>query len=105
MGTVLLSAGTPGKRYALPNATVHMHQPLSGAQGQASDIEIHAREALRMQDKMRQIFVTHTGQPYEKIARDTDRDYYLSAEEAKEYGLVDDVLNSSKEEDPALSTS
>lgn len=104
MGTVLLSAGTPGKRYALPNATVHMHQPLSGAQGQASDIEIHAREALRMQDKMRQIFVTHTGQPYEKIARDTDRDYYLSAEEAKEYGLVDDVLNSSKEEDAALST-
>ena len=93
MATVLLCAGTPGKRFSLPNSTIHMHQPISGAQGQASDIEIAAREILRMQDKMRQIISLHTGQPYEKVARDTDRDYYLSAEEAKEYGLVDDVLN------------
>ncbi len=94
MATVLLCAGASGKRYALPNATIHMHQPVSGAQGQASDIEIHAREALRLQDKMRQVISKHTGQPYEKVARDTDRDYYLSAEEAKEYGLIDDVLKS-----------
>jgi ATP-dependent Clp protease protease subunit len=105
MATVLLCSGKPGKRFALPNATVHMHQPISGAQGQASDIEIHARETLRMQDKMRQILSGHTGQPYEKIARDTDRDYYLSAEEAKEYGLVDDVLGASKEEAPAAAAS
>jgi len=92
MATVLLCAGTPGKRFALPNSTIHMHQPISGTQGQASDIEIHAREILRMQDKMRQIISLHTGQSYEKVARDTDRDHYLSAEEAKEYGLIDDVL-------------
>ena len=96
MATVLLCAGTPGKRYALPNSTIHMHQPMGGAQGQASDIEIAAREILRMQDKIRQILSEHTNQPYEKVARDTDRDYYLSAEQAKEYGLVDDVLLSGK---------
>lgn len=95
MATVLLCAGTRGKRYALPNSTIHMHQPISGAQGQASDIEIAAREILRMQDKMRQIISDNTGQPYEKIARDTDRDYYLSAEEAQEYGLVDGVMDDS----------
>jgi len=94
MGTVLLTVGTPGKRYALPNSTIHMHQPMGGAQGQASDIEIQARELLRMQDKIREILSQNTGQPYEKIARDTDRDYYLSAEQAKEYGLIDDVLAS-----------
>ena len=71
-----------------------MHQPMSGAQGQASDIEIHAREAIRLQDKMRQVISHHTGQPYEKVARDTDRDYFLTAEEAKEYGLVDEILES-----------
>jgi len=97
MGTVLLCAGTAGKRYALPNSTIHMHQPLSGVQGQASDIEIHAREILRMQDKMRNILSTHTGQPYDKIARDTDRDFFLNADEAKEYGLIDDVLDSATE--------
>lgn len=97
MATVLLCAGAPGKRSALPNATVHMHQPLSGVQGQASDMEIHAREAIRMQDKMRQIISTHTGQAYEKVARDTDRDYFLSAEDAKEYGLIDNVLVSQEE--------
>ena len=92
MATVLLSGGQKGKRYALPNATVHMHQPIGGAQGQASDIEIAAREILRMQDKIRTILANHTGQAYEKIARDTDRDYYLSAEQAAEYGIVDEVL-------------
>ena len=71
-----------------------MHQPLSGVQGQASDMEIHAREAIRMQDKMRQIISSHTGQSYEKVARDTDRDYFLSAEDAKEYGLIDEVFDS-----------
>ena len=92
MATVLLSGGQKGKRYALPNATVHMHQPIGGAQGQASDIEIAAREILRMQDKIRTILANHTNQAYEKIARDTDRDYYLSAEQAAEYGIVDEVL-------------
>ena len=94
MATVLLCAGTPGKRFALPNSTIHMHQPLSGAQGQASDIEIHAREALRNQDTVRKIISENTGKSYEDVARDSDRDYYLSAEDAKEYGLIDDVLTS-----------
>ena len=92
MATVLLCAGATGKRYALPNSTIHMHQPISGAQGQASDIDIAAREILRMQDKMRQIISDHSGQPYERVARDTDRDFYLTSEEAKEYGLIDEVL-------------
>ena len=92
MATVLLSGGHKGKRYALPNATVHMHQPMGGAQGQASDIEIAAREIIRMQDKIRQILSTHTGQSYDKVARDTDRDYYLAAEQALEYGIIDEVL-------------
>jgi len=92
MGTVLLCAGAKGKRYALPNATIHMHQPMGGAQGQASDIEIAAREILRMQDKIRQIISGHTGQDYERVARDTDRDYYLTPEGAREYGIVDEVL-------------
>ncbi|MCH8848704.1 MAG: ATP-dependent Clp endopeptidase proteolytic subunit ClpP [Chloroflexi bacterium] len=95
MGTVLLCAGAKGKRFALPNSTIHMHQAMGGAQGQATDIEIAAREILRMQDKIRTILATHTGQTYEKIARDTDRDYYLAAEDAKEYGLVDEILGSS----------
>ena len=95
MGTVLLCAGAPGKRFALPNSTIHMHQAMGGASGQATDIEIAAREILRMQDKIRTILSTHTGQTYEKIARDTDRDYYLAAEDAKEYGLVDEILGSS----------
>lgn len=93
MGTVLLCAGAPGKRYALPNATVHMHQPMGGAQGQATDIEIAAREILRMQDKIRQIISQHSSQPYERVARDTDRDYYLTPEQAQEYGIVDEVLS------------
>jgi ATP-dependent Clp protease protease subunit len=97
MGTILLSGGAAGKRFALPNSTVHMHQALGGAQGQASDIEIAAREILRMQDIIRGILVTHTGQTYEKIARDSDRDYYLAAIDAKAYGLIDGVLGG---EDP-----
>ena len=92
MGTVLLCGGARGKRYALPNSTIHMHQPMGGAQGQASDIEIAAREILRLQDKIRSIISTHTGQSYDRVAGDTDRDYYLTAEQATEYGLVDEVL-------------
>lgn len=92
MGTVLLTAGEKGKRFALPNSTIHMHQPLSSAQGQATDIEIAAREILRLQDRIRELLSDRSGQPYEKIARDTDRDYYLTAEQAVEYGLIDEVL-------------
>jgi ATP-dependent Clp protease protease subunit len=92
MATVLLTSGAAGKRYALPNSTIHMHQAMGGAQGQAADIEIAAREILRMQDLIRNILSKQTGQPYDKIARDTDRDYYLNADQALEYGLVDEVL-------------
>jgi len=92
MGTLLLCAGAKGKRYALPNATIHMHQPVGGAQGQAADIAIAAKEIIRMQEKLRTIIAQHTGQPMEKVARDTDRDFYLSAEQAVEYGLVDEIL-------------
>ncbi|HSG16685.1 MAG TPA: ATP-dependent Clp protease proteolytic subunit [Anaerolineae bacterium] len=92
-GTVLLTAGTKGMRYALPNATIHMHQPLGGAQGQASDIAIQANEILRLRKSLNDILSYHTGQAIEKIEDDTDRDIFLSAEEAKEYGLVDEVLD------------
>ena len=92
MGTVLLCAGTKGKRYALPNCTIHLHQAAGGAQGQAADIEIAAREIMRIQETIRSILATHTGQPVEKIAHDTDRDFYLSAEQAVEYGIVDEIL-------------
>ncbi|GAI86695.1 unnamed protein product [marine sediment metagenome] len=92
MGTVLLAAGAKGKRYALPHSTIHLHQPMGGAQGQATDIAIAAKEIIRMQEMLRGIIVKHTGQEYEKIARDTDRDFYLSAEQAVEYGLVDEIL-------------
>ncbi|MQG66637.1 MAG: ATP-dependent Clp endopeptidase proteolytic subunit ClpP [SAR202 cluster bacterium] len=97
MGTVLLCGGASGKRYALPNSTIHMHQALGGAQGQASDIEIAAREIIRMQDKIRNIISEHTGQSYEKIARDTDRDFYMSSEQAEEYGIIDVVMSSPKD--------
>ena len=93
MATVLLCAGTKGKRYALPNSTVHMHQPMGGAQGQASDVEIAAKEMLRLQDKIRQMISESSGQPYERIAKDTDRDYYLTSAQAKDYGLIDEVLD------------
>ena len=92
MGTLLLCAGAKGKRYALPNSTVHMHQAVGGAQGQAADIEIAAREILRIQEKIRTIISKHTGQPLEKIARDTDRDLFLTPDQAVEYGLVDEIL-------------
>ncbi|MFQ6028996.1 MAG: ATP-dependent Clp protease proteolytic subunit [Dehalococcoidia bacterium] len=95
MATVLLSGGAKGKRYCLPNSTIHMHQPMGGAQGQASDIEIAAREIIRLQDKIRNILSENTGQLYDKVARDTDRDYYLTAEQAVEYGLVDEILGAS----------
>lgn len=91
-GTVLLTAGTKGQRYALPNATIHMHQPLGGAQGQASDIEIQANEILRLKKNLNQILAENTGQPLEKIEGDTNRDNFMSAEQAVEYGLVDHVL-------------
>jgi len=91
-GTVLLTAGTKGQRYALPNATLHLHQPQGGAQGQASDIEIQAREVLRLRSNLNNILVTHTGQTLEIIERDTDRDFWMDAKAAVEYGLVDQVL-------------
>ncbi|MBE2225535.1 MAG: ATP-dependent Clp protease proteolytic subunit, partial [Anaerolineae bacterium] len=91
-GTVLLTAGTKGMRYALPNTTIHMHQPLGGAQGQASDIQIQANEILRLRTSLNKILSHHTGQTVEKIAEDTDRDVYMTAKDAKEYGLVDEVL-------------
>ncbi len=97
MGTVLLSAGTKGKRYALPNATVHLHQALGGVQGQAADIEIAAKEIMRMQEKIRDILAKHTGQTVEKIAHDSDRDFYLDPQQAVEYGLVDKVLSRTEE--------
>lgn len=91
-GTVLLAAGTKGKRYALPHATIHMHQPLGGAQGQASDIEIQAREILRLKARLNKILADSTSQSLEVIERDTERDFYLDAFQAVEYGLVDKVL-------------
>jgi ATP-dependent Clp protease protease subunit len=96
-GTVLLTAGTPGQRFTLPHATVHLHQPLGGAQGQATDIEIQANEILRLRKKLNHILSYHTGQPEEKVKDDTERDYWLTAEAAVEYGLVDKVLEPSKD--------
>jgi len=101
---ILLCAGTKGKRYALPNSTILMHQPMGGAQGQAADIEIAAREILRWQDKVRRIISQHTGQPYEKVARDTDRDFYLTPEQAVEYGIIDEVLSPSSKKLPAAAS-
>ena len=96
-GTVLLVAGAKGHRYALPHATIHLHQPLGGAQGQATDIEIQAKEILRLKEKINNILVEHTDQPLEVIERDTDRDFYMDADGAKDYGIVDEVLVSSPE--------
>ena len=92
MGAFLLSSGTKGKRFSLPNSRVMIHQPLGGAQGQATDIEIHAREILRLRKDLNQILSENTGQPLEKIERDTERDYFMAAHEAKDYGLVDRVI-------------
>ena len=93
MATVLLCAGTKGKRYALPNSTIHMHQAFGGAQGQAADVAIAAREIMRMQELIRNIIAKHTGQPLEKITHDTDRDFYLNSQQAVEYGIVDEILS------------
>jgi len=92
-GTVLLAAGTKGQRYALPHATIHMHQPLGGAEGQASDIEIQAKEILRLKSRLTEILAASTGKSLQEIERDTERDFYLTADQAVEYGLVDKVLN------------
>ncbi|HZJ29343.1 MAG TPA: ATP-dependent Clp endopeptidase proteolytic subunit ClpP [Solirubrobacterales bacterium] len=93
MGALLLSGGAHGKRMALPNAKILIHQVSGGFQGQASDIEIHARETIALRQKLDEIIALHTGQPFEKVAKDTDRDYYMSAEEAKEYGVIDRVID------------
>ena len=98
MGTLILCAGAKGKRYTLPNATIHMHQAVGGAQGQAADIEIAAREIMRLQDVIRGILSKHTGQPLEKIVHDTDRDFYINAKQAVEYGLVDEILSKPSDE-------
>ncbi|RUM59414.1 MAG: ATP-dependent Clp endopeptidase proteolytic subunit ClpP [Persephonella sp.] len=94
MGAFLLSAGTKGKRYALPSSRIMIHQPLGGFQGQATDIEIHAKEILRLKRYLNEKLAEHTGQPIEKIEQDTERDYFMSAEEAVEYGLIDKVIKS-----------
>ncbi len=92
MGALLLAAGTKGKRYALPNARVMIHQPMGGFQGQATEIDIHAREILKIRERLNQIFSLHTGKPLEKISQDTERDYFMSGTEAKEYGIIDEVI-------------
>ncbi len=98
LATVLLSAGVTGKRYALPNSTVHMHPAGGGIRGYAPDVEIQARELLRMQSKIHEIMAKHTGQPIEKIAKDFDRDYYMDAQGAVEYGIVDEILEGREKE-------
>ena len=97
MGAVLLSAGTKGKRYILPHARVMIHQPWGGMQGAAADINIHVKEILNLRDRIYQILVDHTGQSIEKIKKDCDRDYFMSSEEAKKYGLVDEVISLMKD--------
>ena len=97
MGAVLLAAGTKGKRYALPNARIMIHQPWGGAQGTASDISIQAKEILRMKDRLNELLASHTGRTIDELTRDTDRDRFMSADEAKDYGLVDGVVKSRKE--------
>ncbi|GIO43567.1 MULTISPECIES: ATP-dependent Clp endopeptidase proteolytic subunit ClpP [Paenibacillus] len=92
MGSLLLTAGAPGKRFALPNSEVMIHQPLGGVRGQAADIKIHAEWIIKTREKLNQIYVDRTGQPLEKIERDTDRDFFMSAEEAKAYGIIDQVI-------------
>lgn len=98
MGALLLSAGSKGKRFALPHSRIMIHQPMGGFYGQATDVEIHAREILRMKETLNNILKTHTGQPYDKVQADTERDYFMSASEAKEYGIVDDVIFTIKKE-------
>ena len=97
-GTVLLAAGSKGKRYALPHATIHLHQPLGGAQGQATDIEIQAKEILRLREELNNILVRHTERPRADIERDTERDFYMNGDEAKDYGIIDHVLDPFEDE-------
>ncbi len=96
MGALLLSGGEKGKRFALPNSRILIHQPLGGAQGQATDIDIQAREILRIREVLSQILAKHTGQPVEKIREDTERDFFMTGEQAKEYGIIDDVIEKRK---------
>jgi len=96
MGAVLLAAGSKGKRFALPNAQVMMHQVMGGAQGQAIEIEITAKQIMKVRDRLNKIISSHTGQKLNKVSQDTDRDYYLTPEEAKEYGMIDDIIKTSK---------
>jgi ATP-dependent Clp protease protease subunit len=98
-GTVLLASGTKGMRYALPHATIHMHQPMGGARGQATEIEIQAKEILRLKDRLNKILAKHTGQPLDIIERDTERDFYMEGEAAKGYGIIDEVLYPGKDEE------
>jgi ATP-dependent Clp protease protease subunit len=97
MGALLLSAGTKGKRFALPHSRIMLHQPMGGFHGQATDVEIHAREILKMKETLNKILSFHTDQSLEKIQTDTDRDFFMSGKEAKEYGIVDEVISSIKE--------
>ena len=97
MAAVLLAAGTKGKRFALPNAEILLHQVAGGAQGQAADIEITAKQIVKMKAKLNEILSTHTGQPVDKVEKDTDRDFYLTSEEAKKYGLIDEVIGTTKD--------
>jgi ATP-dependent Clp protease protease subunit len=99
MGALLLSAGAKGKRFSLPHSRIMLHQPMGGFHGQATDVEIHAREILRMKETLNGILSNHTGQPLEKIQADTDRDFFMSGQEAKEYGIVDEVISSIKDKD------
>ena len=104
MGTVLLTAGTTGKRFALPHATIHMHQPMGGAQGQAVDIEIAAREILRKRSLLNNLFIKHTGLSEEQIEEFTDRDFYMTADEAQEYGIIDEILQPRGEEEESCTS-
>lgn len=101
MGALLLAAGTKGKRYALPNARVMIHQPMGGFQGQATEIDIHAREILKIRERLNQIMAEHTGQSLEKISQDTERDYFMSGTEARDYGLIDEVIVRASEKETA----
>jgi ATP-dependent Clp protease protease subunit len=100
MGAVLLAAGAKGKRHALPNARIMIHQPLGGARGQATDMEIHVKEIIRMKQRLNEILQKHTGQPLERIEKDTDRDFFMGAGEAKAYGLIDEVVTQKKPSTP-----
>jgi len=100
MAALLLAAGAVGKRYALPHSRIMIHQPLGGTQGQATDIDIHAREILKMRDTLNHILFKHTGQPIEKVRKDTERDYFMTSEEAKEYGIVDKVITTREMQNP-----